>query len=208
MVLNRKGANAVQCAGRLVRSEAVRGEVFERTTLEYEVAGCDWFEVKIARHESRADVSVRMHKLGTWEPENLYLALPFGSGQLWLDKSGAEVRPRIDQIPGTLTDFYAVQAGAAWLRDGFGIALSMPDQHLIQLGPLAHGERLLMGDPRLADDPAFAYAWLMTNYWETNFAADLGGFHEFRYTVRWGPDVTLEAARMGELVTDRPGNDS
>jgi hypothetical protein len=40
-----------------------------------------------------------------------------------------------------------------------------------------------MGDPRLEDDPAHAYAWLMTNYWETNFGADLGGFHEFRFTV-------------------------
>ena len=45
-----------------------------------------------------------------------------------------------------------------------------------------------MGDPRLADDPAFAYAWLMTNYWETNFSADLGGFYEFRYSVHWGDD--------------------
>ena len=84
----------------------------------------------------------------------------------------------------------------------------MPDQHLLQLGPLAHGERLLMGDPRLAADPAFAYAWLMTNYWETNFAADLGGFHEFRYALRWGPEVTLATARMGELVTVRLRGDS
>ena len=26
----------------------------------------------------------------------------------------------------------------------------------------------------------------MTNYWETNFEASLGGFHEFRFSVIWG----------------------
>jgi hypothetical protein len=29
----------------------------------------------------------------------------------------------------------------------------------------------------------------MTNYWETNFAAELGGFYEFRYSVAWGPEL-------------------
>ena len=34
-----------------------------------------------------------------------------------------------------------------------------------------------------------AFSWLMTNYWETNFDASLGGFHEFRYRIRWGADL-------------------
>jgi hypothetical protein len=29
----------------------------------------------------------------------------------------------------------------------------------------------------------------MTNYWETNFEASLGGFHEFRYRIRWGTEL-------------------
>ncbi len=70
--------------------------------------------------------------------------------------------------------------------EDLSVMIATPDSNLIQLGSLDHGERLLMGDPRLADDPAHAYAWLMTNYWETNFGAQLGGFHEFRFTLECG----------------------
>ncbi len=149
--------------------------------------------------QQRVDVAVRLHKDSVWEPENVYLSLPFTAGaheQLWLAKAGAlevgaAVRPRIDQIPGTLTDYYALDDGFALVTDepagsGMGISVAMPDCHLLQVGPLAFGERLLAGDPRLADDPQHIYAWLMNNFWETTFAASLGGFHEFRFSVRWG----------------------
>lgn len=35
--------------------------------------------------------------------------------------------------------------------------------------------------------------WLMTNFWETNFEASLGGFHEFNYRLEWGPHITTPA---------------
>ena len=27
------------------------------------------------------------------------------------------------------------------------------------------------------------YSWPMNNFWETNFKASLGGFHQFRYSL-------------------------
>jgi len=191
MLLNRKGVNARQTAGwhRGVH-DANEGEIFVSATHEYELPSTGFFEVefKVHRHARRVDATVRMHKLGTWEPENLYVALPFAGEELHLFKTGAIVHPRREQIPGTLTDFYSVQEGFVLTSPGFGVAVAMPDNHLLQVGSLAHGERLLAGDPRLDDDPALLYAWLMTNYWETNFAADLGGFYEFRYSVFWGEE--------------------
>jgi hypothetical protein len=196
MGLNRKGADARRTAGRLQDARIVEdGDVLLVATLDYRLPGADPWTVELAarRDAPRVDVTVRLHKASAWEPENVYLSLPFGSGapadRLWLDKAGAAVRPRVDQIPGTLTDFYAIQEGFAVVDDDFGVAVCTPDSHLLQLGPLEHGTRRLAGDPRLDDDPTRVYAWLMTNYWETNFAATLGGFHEFRYSVLWGPEL-------------------
>ena len=204
MNLNRKGEDAVRSSGRLIGSGGVEaGDVFVSTSLDYGVPGISLYTVELRAYldSPRVDVAVRMHKDSVWEPENVYLSLPFTTGtpgsQVWLDKAGAAVRPRIDQIPGTLTDFYSVQEGFAIVSEGYGVAVATPDSHLIQLGALEHGPRLLAGDPALADDPAHPYAWLMTNYWETNFAAELGGFYEFRYSVMWGDELADEASALG-----------
>jgi hypothetical protein len=208
MGLNRKGDGVARSAGQLLGArELEAGPVFAGATLDYDVAGTSVFEVELRALvlEARVDVAVRMHKECTWAPENVYLSLPFapsGPRELWLDKSGAEIRPRVDQIPGTLVDYYAVQGGFAVVGTDLGVAVSMLDNHLLQLGPLDRAERRLAGDAALEDDPAHAHAWLMTNYWETNFAAGLGGFYEFRYSITWGaelrdPATALRAVRDG-----------
>lgn len=201
MGLDRKGAGFRRDAANLLHARtAADGAVLAGAVLAYELAGTRLCEIELTshRHAPRIDAELRLHKESRWEPENLLLTLPFGVGDLWIDKAGSRLRPRRDQIPGTLTDFYALQAGFARTGEGFGTAVATPDSHLLQLGDLEPGERLLAGDPRLAEDPAHARAWLMTNYWETNFAAELGGFHGFRFCFAWGddladPDAALDA---------------
>ncbi|MDZ7269474.1 MAG: glycoside hydrolase [candidate division KSB1 bacterium] len=196
---NRKGVNVVRTAGRLMAVEAVSsGSVWSTAELRYALPGTSLFLVELRPHghAPRVDVTVRINKDHLWEPENLYLALPFAPGdrpfQLWLDKAGAAVRPRLDQLPGTLTDFYSIQEGLAWVAEDYGIALATPDCNLMQLGDLRVKPRLLQGMPGLENEPMQLYAWLMTNYWETNFEAGLGGFHEFRFMVQWGPGLNHE----------------
>lgn len=191
---NRKGENVQRSAGTL-RSLKIgnRGPAWTPVEMDYEVAGTSCFNVHLAVWHSaaRIDVTVQIHKNSVWEPENLYLALPFSvpDGELWLDKAGAPLRPWQDQLPDTLTDWFSIQEGFAWCGPSTGLVVATPDSPLLQLGPLAHGKRRLMGHPSLAIRDSRPYAWLMTNYWGTNFDASLGGFHEFRYRIGIGQDL-------------------
>jgi hypothetical protein len=208
--LNRKGEDAVRSAGTITQGRIVsRGEAFVRAELRLDLPGTTFCSLELTAHRTapRLDVALRMAKESRWEPENVYLSMPFApsdEAELRIYPAGAIVRPRIDQIPGTLTDFHTVQEGWHVTDGSLGIVVASLDAPLLWLGPLEAGERLLAGDPRLADDPARPYAWLMTNYWETNFDASLGGFHEFRLALAWGEDlVDPERAREAAVNLGR-----
>ncbi|MCM3749380.1 glycoside hydrolase [Paenibacillus pasadenensis] len=203
---NRKGPDAVTSTGVLTKAEVLsKGELYATVQLTFEVAGCSHYSLLMTVYANlpRVDVAVRMHKDSVWAPENLYISLPFGSPvmseteQLWIDKMEALTRPRKDQLPGSLADYYCLGEGAAYVSADNGVAIAMPDTPLIQLGSLDYGFRLLSGDAKLQQDPGHLYAWAMNNYWETNFPATLGGFYEFRYYVAWGEKYNTPEAAIG-----------
>jgi len=146
-------------------------------------------QVKTYLIERRIDFKVVMNKNNRWEPENVYLPLPlkFSNIQsLWLDKPKAAVRPRFDQIPGTLIDFYSIQEGIALCSDAGGLVLATPDTNLVHLGDLEYKNVKTFNPAQgseFFDDQLFV--WLMSNYWETNFNAGLGGFYEFDFYLKW-----------------------
>lgn len=192
MHMNRKGAAVERFESRFTGPVWLdRGPLLTRITLGFELEGVEFgtVELQVWHGAPRVDVAVRLNKESRWEPENLYIPLPFAtpSGRnLWLAKTGAAVRPRIDQIPNTLTDWYCVQEGFALVGEADGLAVAPHDSPLIQTGPLTPGDRHLHDPATPTPDPEFLYAWAMTNYWETNFEASLAGFHEFRFSLTWG----------------------
>ncbi|GAE04435.1 alpha-mannosidase [Paenibacillus sp. JCM 10914] len=187
---NRKGLDVQRDAGRLTRVNVLdNGPLFALVELIYEVKGLSYYalHIKLFAHQARAEVSVRFHKDSVWLPENVYVALPFGLGsdaELYVEKAGSLVRPWKDQIPGTCLDYTSVQEGIFWHspQEREVLTLSMTDTPLVQLGTLAHMPRQLH-TMQAADSRPSAHAWILTNYWETNFKATLGGFYEFRYAL-------------------------
>lgn len=163
--------------------------MYQRLEFSIEVAGsaeCSLTLEAIAG-QGRVDATFKTNKQNIWAPENLYLSLPFGLNSqdtIWLDKSGGMVQARVDQLPGTLIDFYSVQGGFISESAAGCVAVAMRDNPLLQLGPLENQvKRKLHAPDEPHPDLALPYAWLMSNYWETNFAAGLGGFHAFRFSV-------------------------
>ena len=198
---NRKGSNVERTAGKIVSATAVSaGPLFASVQIDYALSGCGIIRLFLTvwKNAPRVDIALQVHKDSVWDPENLFISLPFTTGEgdtLWIDKMGAAIRPGIDQLPGSCTDFYTMQAGFVLAGKKFGIAIAAPDAPLLQLGDLEHGQRLLMDAPGLANRPLRPYGWLLSNYWETNFEATVGGFHEFRYRMEWGAHLdTAEKA--------------
>ncbi|WP_195573743.1 glycoside hydrolase family 38 C-terminal domain-containing protein [Paenibacillus sp. 1001270B_150601_E10] len=201
---NRKGMHVERSIGQLVSVRTIdQGSLYTTVELMYELNGISYFALflKVYVNKNQIDVSVRFHKESVWNPENVYLALPFTSGAqqnaVYADKPGGLVRPWKDQLPGTCLDYSCVQEGVAWQDEHNTLLLSTPDTPLIQWGDLEFGRRLVhTQQPENAKPESFA--WLMTNYWETNFKATLGGFYEFMYHVR--ADKTLPKDQLADAL--------
>lgn len=188
-----KRYEAKLCDRRIVEN----GAVYLAAALDYELFGTRMYTifVKIYKHLPKMEVMVRVHKESRWEPENLYVTMPFmaGSGSvLYTDKTGCIIRPGIDQLPGSCQDFYLIQNGVLWQSGNDGVAVITKDTPLITVGDLKAGPVELCNGHDETRNQAPVYSWVMNNFWETNFKVDLGGFYEFAYTILLLKDKTPE----------------
>lgn len=175
------------------------GAIYSSIEIKYELKGTTFCSILLTSYKNipRIDVDFRCHKESVWSPENIYLALPFTTGnkdeEFWIEKTNAILRPRIDQLPGACIDFYAIQNGMCYCSNESSVIIATPDTPLISVGDIKAHEILLSGeaDTKNIDQ---VYAWVMNNYWETNFKVDLGGFHQYRYTLLTSDTSSAEEA--------------
>lgn len=164
------------------------GSLLAKVELKYQLNGTSYYTMMITayKHMPRVDISIRMNKDSVWAPENLYIALPFTTGseneEMWIDKTASILRPRIDQLPKTCVDFYAIQNGVCYVSEDDALIVAMPDTPLIHIGDLKAHEIKLCGEENVKNNDEL-YSWVMNNFWETNFKASLGGFHEYNYSI-------------------------
>lgn len=195
---NRKAMSTRRWAGRLTnRKIAEDGPLYCTLELDYQLEGTKMYDVflKIYKHMPRMEATVRVHKTSCWEPENLYIALPFTAGTdsvLYTDKTGCIIRPGIDQLPGSCQDFYLIQNAVVWKGQERSVSVITKDAPLISLGGL-EAKRIELCDGRDEKrNRSEVYSWPMNNFWETNFKVDLGGFYEFRYILQVKENQSVE----------------
>lgn len=170
------------------RTIAENGELYVTLELNYCLEGTKMYDIflKVYKHMPKIEATVRIHKTSSWEPENLYISLPFSAGEesvLYLDKTGCVIRPGIDQLPGTCQDFYLLQNAVAWEGEKMTVSVVTKDAPLISLGGLEAKRIELCSGKDERRNRSEVYSWPMNNFWETNFKVDLGGFYEFRYIL-------------------------
>jgi hypothetical protein len=164
------------------------GPVFIGCQLDYALEGTRFYQVflKIYQSVPLIEAKVRIHKTSEWDPENLYVSLPFtaGEGEIrYFEKTGAMIRPGIDQLPGTNQLFYLIQNGIIFEGAQRNLVLSVKDTPLVCLGSLEAHPVDLSKDTNWDLNRSPLYAWVMNNFWETNFKVDLGGFYEFSFIL-------------------------
>lgn len=196
---NRCALGTRRYAARLTDARIVeRGEVYVTEKLTCALEGFLFFDVylKVYKPIPLIEARVCMHKQGNLDPENVYVALPFTSGggdETWIDKTGCALRPGIDQLPGTCQQFYLLQNGIVRQGGDMDVLMALRDTPLVAFGPREAGPIRLCDGNNVALNRDTPYAWVMNNFWETNFEANLGGVYEFFFDIAAVPHDTAEA---------------
>ncbi|MFV0504809.1 MAG: hypothetical protein ACK5LT_12725 [Lachnospirales bacterium] len=188
------GRNRIAMATKLYEGKLKNSEIFENgdlcitLKLSYDLEGTNFYDVylKIYKNTRVIEARVCLHKKSIWDAENLYVSLPFitdGQNETFVDKTGCIIRPGIDQLAGTCQEFYSIQNGIVRRGKNFDLCIAIKDTPLIKLGEVKYKMIDLHNENNTTLNRDTMYSWVMNNFWETNFKADLGGFYEFFYTV-------------------------
>ncbi|MBQ2954094.1 MAG: hypothetical protein IJE07_11245 [Clostridia bacterium] len=166
------------------------GPVRTRLEASYAVAGTLSYAVEYTLFPDLPQLLLTVKTLKQHEPdpEGLYAAFPFRPGGTWyLDKAGCFLRPGVDQIPGTCTDYYCVGDGVVCAGQRSALALTTLDAPLMHFGGLNLWH---YSTDRIPSGPV--YAWLTNNKWDTNFRRLTGGAYSFRYVLEAGAHLLPE----------------
>jgi alpha-mannosidase len=147
------------------------------------------------------DIENRITKPPTLDKEALYVAFPFALTKPAVDVEVPLGRMTVerDQQRGSCRDWFC-HAHWVWLHDAAGgILWSGPDTPLFTLNDIFRGQWRRTIEP---DGTLFAY--VLHNYWPTNFAARQGGELSFRYRISSLPPGgdRAEPARRGWAACD------
>ncbi len=139
--------------------------------------------VRLYHGLKRLDLRCELDKEETTAKEGVYIAFPFACeverGGLWLEYPDAITEPLKDQHSSACRDWYAVQR---WLAASDGeatVVLSPLDSPLVTLG----GPTASTWLRQLSLKRAHVFAYVMNNYWYTNYKASQGGRQVFRFSL-------------------------
>lgn len=146
------------------------------------------------------DIDNRLTKDATLEKEALYIAFPFAFTRptVELEVPLGRMTVERDQQPGSCRDWYC-HTHWVWLTEGAdGVLWSAPDTPLLTCNDVFRGAWRRKIEP---DGTLFAY--VLNNYWHTNYAARQGGGLTARFRLSLlAPGDPAEPVRRGWAACD------
>ncbi len=178
------------------------GPLLASLLIESDAPGCNKLtrEVRVIAGLDYAFLENTLDKANIYDKEAVHIAFPFHApeGVVRFDIPFAAVRPEEDQMPGACKNYFTVQRWADVSNEAFGATLAVVDAPLMQVGAIANDPTVTGWIERLAPS-ATLIAYVMNNYWETNYKASQEGIVVFRYALRphLGGYNPVEAQRFG-----------
>jgi hypothetical protein len=153
-------------------------------------------EITVWNDLKRVDVVNRLTKTLTYDKEAVYFAFPFAAHKpvLRYEEPAAIVRPDKDFLPGACLDWLTVQHFAELDAGDTAICWSTPDAPLVCFQDINRGK----WQDRFSSANGHLYAYVMNNYWYTNYLAGQGGEFTFRFAITSRPKAdNVASARFG-----------
>lgn len=153
-------------------------------------------EITVWEDVKRIDVVNRLTKTLTYEKEGVYFAFPFAASKpvLRYEEPAAIVRPDKEFLPGACLDWLTVQHFVELEAEDAVICWSTPDAPLVCPHDINRGK----WQTEYAAANGHLYAYVMNNYWFTNYLAGQGGDFTFRFAMTSRPKADgVASARFG-----------
>jgi alpha-mannosidase len=156
-------------------------------------------EIVLWNTTKRIDFKNTLHKTETTDKEAVYFAFPFkfAKPRFHVELPDGEMRPDKDILDGACMSWYCAQDYAAVEEPGCAVVWTAVDSPLLTLGTINQDT---FKSP-LPLDNGHIYAYVMNNYWFTNYKASQGGEMVFRFALTSMPKYDRVAAtRFGQTV--------
>ncbi len=137
--------------------------------------------ITLSSRSKGIDISYRLRKVATLRKEAAYFAFPFaGSHPVFrYETQNGWVDPAKDELKGGSREWYAVNHWAAMTSGGVTDAVIPEDAPIVTFGSIVRGAWPVEFHPA----SSAIFSWIMSNYWDTNYASSQGGKYLFRYRI-------------------------
>ena len=159
------------------------GNLGERMVIETSAAMTPTLvtEITVWNDLRRVDILNRFDKTQTYDKEAVYFAFPFAAEKptFRYECPAGIVNANRDMLPGACLDWFAVQHFVEIETADAAITWSTPDAPLVCFQDINRGK----WQRRLPFKTGHVYAYVLNNYWHTNYKAGQGGQHVFRFSI-------------------------
>jgi hypothetical protein len=159
-------------------------------------------EIILFDNEKKIEFVNRVTKETVYKKEAAYFAFPINvsTPEFKYEVQNGVVNPARDMIPGAGLEWFSAQNWVSVGGAGLEVGLVGVDSFLWTFGDIVRGTWPTKFEPK----GSTAFAYVMNNYWGTNYVAAQGGDFIFRYALTSAPRLDPAAmSRMGWEQTTR-----